>query len=143
MAYAARQSGSGAAGTHRGRGCCWPRESAATSLVRSLGAMSDELALFAEEPSNSAPEPDRRPTPISDWQVELLRKALDARGLTTMAERQAVVEESVGHPVESLRALTQEEALQALAKLGEQRTARPSGGSSWDNRDEDTWIDRL
>ena len=105
--------------------------------------MADELSLFGEEPPEQLPDVGLRPTPISDWQVDLLRKALDARGLTAMADRQAVVQEAVGHPVESLRHLSQEEALRALSKLGEHQPLRPSAGSSWDNRDEDPWIDRL
>jgi len=36
------------------------------------------------------------PLPIASWQVDLLRKALDTHGLTTMAERQSVIEATVG-----------------------------------------------
>ncbi|TIC84448.1 hypothetical protein [Nocardioides sp. GY 10127] len=59
-----------------------------------------------------------------------------------MAERQALVEEVVGRPVTSLRDLTSREATGALERLGEDRR-RADTGSSWDDRVEDTWIDRL
>jgi hypothetical protein len=76
--------------------------------------MSDGLALFGVKPSKSELEPDRRPTPISDRQVDLLRKGLGAREVTTMTDRQADVDRAAGRPVASRRALMQEEALKAL-----------------------------
>lgn len=39
--------------------------------------------------------------------------------------------------------MTHDEALRALAKLGESTAPEPATGSAWDQRDEDTWIDRL
>ena len=104
--------------------------------------MHEELSLFGEDPV----EPERpkdQPPPISDWQVDLLRKALDARGLTEMADRQKAIEAAAGRAVESLRTLTQEEALEVLSRLGSESPTRRSATSSWDDRDEDTWIDRL
>lgn len=80
---------------------------------------------------------------VSNWQVDLLRKSLDARGLTSMAERQAAIEAVVGREVPSLRALTQEEALSVLSQFGREPVKRTSTGSAWDDREEDTWIDRL
>ena len=110
--------------------------------LRSMCAMSMEASLFGDEEPD-APAPDQRPAaPVADWQVDLLRKALDARGLTSMVERQRVIEEAVGHAVTSLRALTGEEAMRTLARLGERAPAK-AAGSRWDERDEDTWIDRL
>ncbi len=105
--------------------------------------MSDELSLFGDEPTT--PEPVAQPSApsISDWQVDLLRKALDARGLTSMAERQAAIEAATGRGVPSLRALTQEEALRILNQFGQEPPKRSSSGSAWDDREEDTWIDRL
>lgn len=105
--------------------------------------MSDELSLFGDEPTT--PEPVAQPTapPISDWQVDLLRKALDARGLTSMIERQTAIEAAAGREVPSLRALTQEEALSILNQFGQEPPKRSLSGSAWDDREEDTWIDRL
>lgn len=59
-----------------------------------------------------------------------------------MSDRRALIEEAAGRPVESLRALTHDEGLRVLAKLGDDAPVRRVG-SAWDERDEDTWIDRL
>ena len=105
--------------------------------------MSDDLSLFGDDEPAAPPPQEPAPAPVADWQIDLLRKALDARGLTTMAERQQAIETATGRPVESLRALTQEEALSVLNRLGQAPTKKPPGTSAWDERDEDTWIDRL
>lgn len=99
-----------------------------------------DQSLFGDEPESVPVE--SAPTPIRDWQVELLRKALDSRGLSTMAERQLLIEQLAGRHVDSLRALEEAEALLLLSKLG---SAAPttSSESLWDSRSEDTWIDRL
>lgn len=86
---------------------------------------------------------EQRPEPIRDWQVELLRRALDSRGLTQMADRQKAIETAAGRPVESLRSLSQEEALKVLTRFGSQTPTTPVVTSGWDDREEDTWIDRL
>lgn len=105
--------------------------------------MSDELSLFGDEPAPPERVAAHEPQPVSDWQVNLLRKALDARGLTSMAERRAAIESAAGRDVSSLRALTQEEALRILSRFGQEPPKRSSSGSVWDDREEDTWIDRL
>lgn len=60
-----------------------------------------------------------------------------------MAERQTAIETAAGREVSSLRALTQEEALSILNQFGQEPRKRGSAGSAWDDRQEDTWIDRL
>lgn len=106
--------------------------------------MHDEEALFGD------PSPDQVPPTSSDvdgaatWQVEQLRRALDGRGLKDMASRKRIVEELAGRPVTSLRDLSWVEARaiqEALGKLG--ASTQTSARSSWDERDEPTWIDRL
>ncbi|MBD3947601.1 hypothetical protein [Nocardioides ganghwensis] len=106
--------------------------------------MSEDLSLFGDDDRAPRPAEAVPPAvaPIADWQVDLLRKALDARGLTSMDERKAAIELAAARPVEALRALTHDEALKVLSNLG------PTGGtlasrSAWDERDADTWIDRL
>lgn len=108
-----------------------------------MASVPDNLSLFGDD-EPVQPEPvETAPTPIADWQVDLLRKALDARGLTAMAERQQAIEQAAGRPVESLRALTHAEALGVLSKLGPAPAQEKVAASAWDERDEDTWIDRL
>jgi hypothetical protein len=80
--------------------------------------------------------------PIRDWQIDLLRKALDARGLTTMAERQTLIEQLAGHPVSALSDLTHDDAMALLSRLGSDAPTAGSG-SPWESREGDTWIDRL
>lgn len=63
-----------------------------------------------------------------------------------MAERQRLVESLVGRPLLSLRDLTTSEAQDLLSDLHRRASSsskQESHGSSWDSRDEDTWIDRL
>lgn len=82
--------------------------------------MNGEQSLFDDDEPEVSVVEDRKPSMIAEWQIELLRTALDARGLETMDERQQAIEEAAERPVESLRALTHDDALRvALA-------ARPS-----------------
>ena len=102
--------------------------------------MSGDLSLFGEEPPEEPVQPVPTEAPIADWLVKDIRAALTARDLATMAERQLAIEAAVGRPVESLRSLTRAEALRVLSALTAPQTRRTS---AWDDRDEDTWIDRL
>jgi DNA polymerase-3 subunit epsilon len=104
--------------------------------------VNEDLSLFGDDAARPAPvEPVD--SPIADWQVDLLRKALNSRGLTTMDERQAAIGAAAGRHVESLRALSHDEGLQVLSRLGQATTSARADTSAWDDRDEDTWIDRL
>lgn len=105
--------------------------------------MSDDLSLFGDDEPAPTSVHAVTPTAIADWQIDLLRKALDARGLTSMLERQQAIEAAAGRPVESLRALTSDEAMAVLTKLGRAPAPEQRATSSWDDREEDTWIDRL
>ena len=105
--------------------------------------MPDDLSLFGDDSSPAAVEVPKEPAAIADWQVDLLRKALDARGLIAMDDRRQAVEDAAGRPVESLRALTHDEAMSVLTKLGPAPSSERRTTSSWDERAEDTWIDRL
>lgn len=104
--------------------------------------MNDELSLFGEGPAPEAPVAPVT-APIADWQIDLLRKALDARGLTTMSERQSAIEAAARRRGESLRTLTHDEGLHVVSRLGQAPASGRVGKSAWDDRDEDTWIDRL
>ena len=106
--------------------------------------MTDDLALFGDDSPVEPTPVVAAPTPIADWQRDLIRKALDARGLAAVEERQRAVEAAVGRPVASLRGLTHDEAIRVLNSLGaDAPSGDRSGASSWDSRDADTWIDRM
>ena len=111
-----------------------------------MDAVSGDLSLFGDdqtdEPEQLTP-PVRGEPSIADWLVDTLREALTARGLTSSAERQQAIEAVVGRPVESLRSLTRAEALRALPQLTPSQAPAMGSTSSWDAREEDTWIDRL
>ena len=103
----------------------------------------DDLPLFGDDEPADAPLPAPKEPPITDWQVDLLRNALDARALTAMNDRKRAIETAAERPVESLRSLTHDEALRVLSKLGQTPATKSPTGSAWDERDGDTWIDRL
>ncbi|GAB3859414.1 hypothetical protein GCM10028801_20780 [Nocardioides maradonensis] len=103
--------------------------------------MTLDAALFGDEEPSVPVAAAATPAPIAEWQVERLRKALDARGLSEMSDRQRAIEEALGRRVASLRELSSEDANRVLGRFG--ATATTSSGSQWDERDEDTWIDRL
>lgn len=105
--------------------------------------MTDELALFGDEPRPTAAPPVAAASPIADWQRDLIRKALDARGLTEMEDRQQAVEDAAGRAVSNLRELTHDEAILVLNRLGQSDSTPARKTSLWESRDEDTWIDRL
>lgn len=60
-----------------------------------------------------------------------------------MEHRKAAIQLAAGRAVESLRALTHDEALRVLSKLGQTPAKTDTSRSAWDEREEDTWIDRL
>jgi DNA polymerase-3 subunit epsilon len=103
--------------------------------------VSGDLSLFGDDESNEPVQPARSQASIPDWLVDSLRKALDARGLQVMDERQKAIEAVAERPVESLRSLTRAEAMRVLERLG--APAPQSRSTAWDEREEDTWIDRL
>ena len=105
--------------------------------------MTDDLAPFGDEPPAGPAADVGTPTPIADWQRDLIRKALDTRGLTSMEERQRAVAGAAGREVASLRDLTHDEAILVLNRLGETESLRDRSTSLWESRDEPTWIDRL
>lgn len=105
--------------------------------------MTDDLALFGDEPQDEQTPVVAQPTPIADWQRDLIRKALDARGLAMMDERKRVIGEAAGREVATLRDLTHDEAMRVLTRLGDTAPSGDRSRSLWDSRDEDTWIDRL
>jgi len=105
--------------------------------------VSGDLSLFGDDQPSTPVEPARIETPIPDRLVDQLKEALTARGLTTMAERQQAIEAAAERPVESLRSLTRAEALRVLERLNAEPAPQARSASAWDNRAEDTWIDRL
>jgi len=105
--------------------------------------MHGDEALFGEPSVEEHPPAVSADEGLPDWQVAQLRERLDALGLVTMEDRQALIEELAGRPVPSLRHLTFAEARVIVEELSRRRATDAATGTAWDNRDEDTWIDRL
>lgn len=82
--------------------------------------------------------------PITSEQVATIRRALDRAGIVDMTERQGVIQSCVIRPISNIRELYSREVRQVLARIqGWGSKSESSAGSAWDNREEDTWIDKL
>lgn len=106
--------------------------------------MSNDSMLFGDPEPELVGEAGSVVLPVTDGQVVQLRAKLDGSGLTSMAERQALIEKLAGRPVASLRDLTMAEARVLLFAIPTASTGHSRRqGSAWDQREGDTWIDRL
>lgn len=103
-------------------------------------------ALFDFQPS-AAPAESTGPSesPIRDHQVAAIREAFDAAGIESQDRRREIAQSCVVRPLAALRELTAAEAHRVLIRIKDVADAkpRPEGASSWDLREEDTWIDKL
>ena len=104
--------------------------------------MDDEATLFGE-PEDRSERIEQTAAKAADWQLDLIRKSLDARGIASMEDRQSLIVQHVGRDVASLRELTSEEALMVLNALGEGVPGSRDSRSQWDDRGDATWIDRM
>ena len=92
-----------------------------------------------------APPRDLLPDlPIREEQVRQLRDAFVTAGIKSMGERKRLIESCVLRTVPSIRQLLAKEVRPILNCI-EARGANDhtSTGSAWDNREEDTWIDKM
>lgn len=104
---------------------------------------TSDTSLFDDEPPTARECGPAAALPA--WQVDGLRAALDRVGVTSMDGRQTLVEQVIGRPVDALRNLLPHEAgklRDELQRRAGQQAAEPTG-SRWDDREEDTWIDRM
>ncbi|MBM0123463.1 hypothetical protein [Pimelobacter simplex] len=107
--------------------------------------MSVDASLFGDD----LPEPTTDPADTAKvemlpaWQIDALRAALDRCGVDSMNDRQRLVAEIVGRPVAALKELTAAEAGALRDELHRRAPENTRSGSAWDQREGDTWIDRL
>lgn len=99
--------------------------------LRRIGPVSDDPSLFGDDEPAVPPTQVSAPAPIAEWQRALIRKALDARGLTSMEDRQLAVEGPAGRAVLTLRDLTHDEAIRVLNRLGESGPSGDRSASQW------------
>jgi hypothetical protein len=82
--------------------------------------------------------------PISDAQVRQLRDAFAAAGINSMDDRRAIIESCTIRPVTTIRDLLAKDVRLVLRRIKEKSLpSKPTSGSAWDNREEETWIDKL
>lgn len=82
---------------------------------------------------------------ITDQQVQAIREAFQFAGITSTEERQELIESCTARPVSNIRELQGRDFRRVLKRISERQQEPKAGGtgSAWDNRDEDTWIDKL
>lgn len=102
--------------------------------------MNDEPGLF-DIPISRAPEALQE-LPIRPDQIQQIRDAFDKAGVTEQRERKSLINSVLVRDVASLRELHAVEVRRILQAI-EQRSKPKLTGSAWDNRDEETWIDKL
>lgn len=84
------------------------------------------------------------PLPIKPEQVQAIRDAFEKAGMASQDDRKALIESVVVSEVASLRELKAVDARRILQRIEGLRRPKPtSTGTDWDNREEDTWIDKL
>lgn len=84
------------------------------------------------------------PLPIKKEQIQAIRDAFERAGVVSQDDRRALIESVVVREVASLRELKAVDARRILQRIEGLRSPKPaSTGSAWDNREEDTWIDKL
>lgn len=84
------------------------------------------------------------PLPIKTEQIQAIRDAFERAGVEGQDDRKALIESVVLREVSSIRELRAVDVPRILQRIEGLRSSKPaSTGSAWDNREEDTWIDKL
>jgi ribosomal protein L19E len=103
----------------------------------------EEPGLF-DLPEAAPTSPVIEDIPISPEQIASIRNAFDNADIDNMAERQEVIQSCVVRKISNIRELHSRDVRQVLARInGWGRKSETASGSAWDNREEDTWIDKL
>lgn len=105
---------------------------------------SDQLGLF-EVQLDTDPVPQQlEEMLISEEQIAMLRRAFDEAKISDMSKRQELIQSCMIRPIATIRQLYAREfnvVMRRIASAG--HSDAPVTGSAWDNREEDTWIDKL
>lgn len=82
--------------------------------------------------------------PIRPEQVQQIREAFDRTGIAEQEQRKTLINSVIIRDVASLRELRAVEVRRILAAIEQRSAVKPeSRGSAWDDREEETWIDKL
>ena len=106
--------------------------------------MDGLLPLFSDEESaDSEPEPVTKS--LTSSQREALRKAFVRLGVLSAREQFAIVAELTGQRIKSVQDLQESHAQTLIHRLEEKANSigRQNTGNAWNDREEDTWIDKL
>lgn len=101
----------------------------------------DDNALFSmESPASTVLEEKK----ITQEQVERIVEAFHRAGITDASEQKSIIRTFVLRPFESLQDLLSKDVRSILKHIESKSVeATPLVGSAWDNREGDTWIDKL
>lgn len=104
----------------------------------------DEIPLFSfGEDQDNTPKAEPE-TPIKAEQIERLELAFDEAGIATAHARREIIASCVLRPFDSLQDLLAKDYRPILNRIKERQSRSPrTTGGDWDNREENTWIDKL
>ncbi|MCS3442811.1 hypothetical protein [Microbacterium phyllosphaerae] len=105
--------------------------------------MSEPLDLFSAP--DERPSDDEHQRPMSPEQREEIRALFSTLGIAVAQEQFGIVDALIGVRLQSVTDLDSKNAgvlIPRLRKRVESRQRTPSG-NSWNDREEDTWIDNL
>lgn len=106
--------------------------------------MTQNEAWLFELPKPAGASPVIDAPLISPEQIASIRSAFDRAGIASMTERQEVIQSCLIRKISNIREMYSRKVRQVLARIeGWGRTTDRVTGSAWDNREEDTWIDKL
>ncbi|MEV8112322.1 hypothetical protein [Pseudarthrobacter oxydans] len=104
----------------------------------------DETPLFSFGDDAEPATESIREMPIKAEQVKDLERAFAEAGMATAQSQRDIIASCVVRPFESLNDLLAKDYRPILRRIEERGTPlKNSGGSAWDNREGDTWIDKL
>lgn len=101
------------------------------------------LSLFDDQPEPEADKPE--PVRMYDSQRAEIRSLFETLQIVTAREQFDFVEQLTGMRITSVADLDAQSANVLISRLRSRVSTSGvrSTGNSWDDRDEDTWIDRL
>jgi hypothetical protein len=117
----------------------------ASDRALSFKAMTfDETPLFSFGEVLETASESIREMPIKAEQIKDLERAFAEAGIATVQSQREIVASCVVRPFGSLGDLLAKDYRPILKRIEERRApVQQQGGSAWDNREGDTWIDKL
>lgn len=105
--------------------------------------MDDALFNFGPRPTSGTTQP----TFATAEQLRQIRQALDLAGIASQKDRKTVVQSAMSREVTSLNQLHAEEVTRVIYRINDIINANNAltsdSHSAWDERDEETWIDKM